>query len=102
MGYLAAAEDYHFGNAGYYDFCKCTAAGSKSCSKDMWHDHEPAVDIVDEMYYSTNYFTATAIQKIRARNQSAPFYLHLTYQSVHAPFEDPPSWLSGYTDGSGM
>ena len=36
--------------------------------------------------------TATAIEKIEQRDKSRPFYLHLTYQSVHAPFEQPPAW----------
>ena len=36
--------------------------------------------------------TATAIEKIKQRDKSRPFYLHLTYQSVHAPFEQPPAW----------
>ena len=41
---------------------------------------------------SANFYTDTSIAKIRGRNKTAPFYLHLTYQSVHGPFEEPPVW----------
>ena len=70
---------------------KCTAS-DKSCRKDMWHDHAPGTDVIDRIYYSANFYTDTAMEKIQKRNQSKPFYLHLTYQSVHAPFEEPPIW----------
>ena len=39
-----------------------------------------------------NFYTDQAILRIRDRNRSRPFYLHQTYQSVHKPFEEPPSW----------
>ena len=58
----------------------------------MWHDHAPGTDVIDRIYYSANFYTDTAMEKIQKRNQSKPFYLHLTYQSVHAPFEEPPIW----------
>eukprot|EP00935_MAST-01C_sp_MAST-1C-sp1_P000143 g143.t1 len=90
VGYLNAAEDYHFGNAGYYQTKQCSDA---NCSKDMWHNHGPGADIVDQIYYSAEFYTNWAIGLLRNRSKTKPFYLHLTYQSVHAPFEDPPAWL---------
>ena len=59
----------------------------------MWLNQGPATDIVDKIFYSANYFTSVAVEKIAQRNVSKPFYLHLTYQNVHSPFEEPPAWL---------
>ena len=59
VGYLNAAEDYHYGNKDYYTTQQCAAWASpdngKSCEKDMWHDHGPGSDIVDQIYYSANF-----------------------------------------------
>ena len=45
------------------------------------------------MTLSTTYSTRrTSTQLGRFNLSSKPFYLHLTYQSVHGPFEEPPVW----------
>ena len=31
-------------------------------------------------------------KRIKNRNASRPFWLHLTYQAVHAPYTDPAPW----------
>ena len=85
VGYLGGAEDYHWGNQANQgvdqgsNHCSATA---RSCPKDMWHNQSPGIDIVDEIYYSANFYTSTAVDKIAQRDKSAPFYLHLTYQNV--------------------
>jgi hypothetical protein len=102
VGYLGAEEDYHFGNSGppkcyWHSNCSndinATQCLNANCKKDMWHDHGPGMDIIDKIYYSTNFYTEWAIKLLRNRVKQKPFYLHLTYQSVHSPFEDPPAWL---------
>lgn len=102
VGYLAAQEDYHFGNSGppkcyWHSNCSnainATQCSNANCKKDMWHDHGPGVDIIDQIYYSTNFYTEWAIKLLRNRVKQQPIYLHLTYQAVHSPFENPPAWL---------
>ena len=81
----------------------------------MWLNQEPGVSVVDEIYCpfqlpttasmplcwidesvlladSTNFYTDYAINLIRHRDKSKPFYLHQTYQAVHAPWQEPPEW----------
>jgi len=44
-------------------------------------------------YYSTNFFTEGAIARIKGRNKTKPFWLHLTYQAVHTGAARlPPLW----------
>jgi hypothetical protein len=59
----------------------------------MWLNDGPAVDSVKQDYYTTNYFSEYAIDRIKARNQTKPFWLHLTYQAVHTGSgRSPPVW----------
>ena len=41
---------------------------------------------------SANFYSDISVARIRGRDRSKPFYLHLTYQSVHGPYEEPPAW----------
>ena len=43
----------------------------------------PATELIDQIYYSTNFYTAQTVKALQARNTSKPFWLHLTYQAVH-------------------
>ena len=45
-------------------------------------NHVPGVSVVDDIYYSANFYSDRAQGLIRARDKAKPFYLHLTYQSV--------------------
>lgn len=96
----------HWGNEQSGDVSK------NATKKDMWHNEGPGSDVIDDIYYSTNYYTDTAIGLLQNRNKSKPFWLHLTsvprllycltvqgfivphfrYQAMHAPIEDPPVW----------
>jgi arylsulfatase B len=89
VGYLEAAEDYHWGNMKGPDKCDAT---NITCKKDLWHNLLPGHDVVDEIFYSANFYAERAVDLIKRRNASVPFYLHQTFQSVHGPFEDPPVW----------
>ena len=59
VGYLEAAEDYHWGNRGSIGPAHCNASAA-SCLKDMWHDHQPGYDVVDDIFYSANFYTTRA------------------------------------------
>lgn len=80
VGYLEGGESYKWGGAG-------GAPGAFDPAQvkhhDMWHSHAPATGLVDQINYSTNFYTAQAVERIRERNTSKPFWLHLTYQAVH-------------------
>ena len=69
--------------------CSATAP---TCQKDMWLNQGPGTSVVDQIYYSANFYTDFAIDLIEKRDKAKDFYLHLTYQSVHAPWQDPPEW----------
>ena len=69
--------------------CSATAP---TCQKDMWLNQGPGTSVVDEIFYSANFYTDFAIDLIEKRDKAKPHYLHLTYQSVHAPWQDPPEW----------
>ena len=63
-----------------------TPAMEHNCSYDLWEGQAPASrTTVASMDYSTNEFSARAIEKINARAAGAPLYIHLTWQNVHAP-----------------
>lgn len=59
----------------------------------MWHDAEPAVDLVAGDFYNTNFFTQGSTDAIAKRNVSKPFWLHLLHQAVHTgDHRSPPEW----------
>ena len=47
--YLGGAEDYHWGNAGYYTPEACDDQ-SPGCIKDMWQNQFPGTEVIDEIY----------------------------------------------------
>ena len=101
VGYLAHGEGYNWGNAGnspnkgkqWADYCvgsNVTNNLTQFCAKDMWQNEITGWDVVDDIAYSTNFYTRRAVELIQAHDPSQPFYLHLTYQAVHNPLEQPP------------
>ena len=46
VGYLGGMEQYSWGDS------KLTPPAGYNVTKDMWHDHLPGTDIVDEIEYS--------------------------------------------------
>ena len=68
-GYLHGSENYEYGNhsQAYY-------------TKDFWHDAKPGDDVIDEIYYSTNWYTAQAVSIIEQHPLDKPLWLHLPYQ----------------------
>ena len=46
VGYLGGMEQYSWGDS------KLTLPAGYNVTKDMWHDHLPGTDIVDEIEYS--------------------------------------------------
>lgn len=60
--------------------------------KDFWHDRHPGDDVLDDVFYSTNFYTSTAVSLIEGHNRSRPLWIHLAYQAVHSPYTNPPQW----------
>ena len=87
VGYLHGSENYEFGNhdQAYYH-------------KDFWHDSLPGDDVVDEIYYSTNWYTERAVGIINNHSLDQPLWLHLPYQAIHSPYSEPPAWEQIPTD----
>ena len=95
VGYLAAWESYEFGNN---MGCGRNSQNNTCLQKDFWHDHQPGQDVVDEINYSTNYYTNRAVALIHNSSSSSPLWVHLAYQAVHGPYTNPPAW--NLTDSS--
>eukprot|EP00041_Stephanoeca_diplocostata_P013943 m.249525 g.249525 ORF g.249525 m.249525 type:complete len:537 (+) comp19525_c0_seq2:91-1701(+) len=93
VGYLGGAEEYVYGD-NYFGQPGHDCPGKPAhCIKDFWYNGEPAPpNVIDQVFYSTNYYTTTATQIISSHNMSESLWLHLTYQGVHAPYVEPPVW----------
>mgnify|MGYP003338108519 CR=1 FL=1 len=69
-------------------------------AKDFWHDQHPGDGIIDEVFYSTNWYTRRAVSLIERHPIQRNLWLHLPYQAVHHAdsrlpdrgFTEPPSW----------
>jgi len=95
-GYLGGGEAYKWGGG---------SEDPTSGAHDFWHNEAPGVELVPQIYYSTNFYSEYAVARIMERNRSRPFWLHVAYQAVHsgefredAPPEDdlPPG--TGFRD----
>jgi arylsulfatase A-like enzyme len=95
VGYLAAWESYQYGNN---MGCGKNASEATCLRKDFWHDHQPGEDVVDEINYSSNYYTKRAVALIQNSTAETPLWIHLAYQAVHSPYTNPPVW--NLTDSS--
>ena len=58
VGYLWGGESYVGGNHSIRTF-----------TKDFWHDHKAGDDLVDEVYYSTNFYSRRAVSIIEAHGE---------------------------------
>lgn len=84
VGYLGGAESYFYG---------LESGENKSRSNfDMWQDSAPGKDVVDDIFYSANFYSQRAVEIIRQHNQSRSLFLYLALQNVHAPYQTPPAW----------
>ena len=78
VGYLGGAEGYN---------------QTIDQSHDFWFDYFPAnASILEQVYYSTNYYTSRSVSLIEAHDPATPLYLDLRYQGVHGPYVNPPAW----------
>ena len=86
---------------------------------DFWHNLHPGSDVVDSVFYSTNYYTSRAIALIqnfsdyhKRQSQGSVYseygegtkswgggtgkqealWVHLAHQAVHSPIVDVPPW----------
>jgi len=93
VGYLSGSESYTYGDG---------SSNATHGKHDMWHDLHPGIDVVPEMYYSTNYYADVAVRIIKNHSSStsattmttspAPLFMYLPSQNVHSPYERPPEW----------
>ena len=58
----------------------------------MWHDNHTGADVIDQIEYSTNYYTRRAVGLIQAAASDEPLALFLLYQGVHVPYGAIPAW----------
>merc|ERR1712190_432155 len=86
VGYLHADAAYQQGDMTFKE------QKSVYWQKDFWHDHKPGDDLVDDIEYSTNWYTDRAVSIINSYTGKNPMWLHLAYQGVHAPWTQPPAW----------
>ena len=63
-----------------------------SCHSDFWANHTDGRAVVENVWYSTNYFADRAIDIIDAQPKGEPLYIHLNWQAMHVPYAIPPGW----------
>ena len=98
VGFLAGSESYRFGGG---------VANATLGKHDLWHDGTPGFDIVPQMSYASDFYTATAVDLIEAHGERkrmqllspgdgekpeelGPFFIYFSIQNVHAPYQLPP------------
>lgn len=74
MGYLGGSQNYNWGGGSEDPY---------EGKHDMWHNELPGTDVVPEIYYSTEFYTGYAIDKIEKRNTTRPLWIHVAYQAMH-------------------
>ena len=82
VGYLNAHENYTYGGS----------LEPATHSKDFWHNSGPGDDLVDQIWYSTNWYTTRAVDIVNQHPLEKPLWIHLPYQAIHAPYQEPPVW----------
>ncbi|HEX8914097.1 MAG TPA: arylsulfatase [Humisphaera sp.] len=61
---------------------------------DWFRDNEP----VKEAGYSTNLIGDDAVKYIGAQDPSKPFYMYLTFNAPHTPYQAPQAYVDRYKD----
>eukprot|EP00037_Helgoeca_nana_P010113 m.88875 g.88875 ORF g.88875 m.88875 type:complete len:637 (-) comp20024_c0_seq1:254-2164(-) len=74
VGYLGGSQNYNWGGGSENPY---------EGKHDMWHNELPGTDVVPEIYYSTEFYTGYAIDKIEKRNTTRPLWIHVAYQAMH-------------------
>ena len=83
VGFLGGSEKYHNGGG---------PADPTSGSHDLWENLDPALKLVPNMTYSSNYYTQHAVDLINQQDKNTPFFMYFAIQNVHSPYELPPAW----------
>jgi len=87
-GYIGGGESYDHGCV-YGQTGNCTNHDMwctlKPCSRELLYDADGG-DV-----YSTDFYTRTGLSELKNRDKSKPFWLHMAYQAVHAPYTSPPA-----------
>lgn len=74
----------------------CTMNGSAFL--DMFDDDVPALEVKDSQIFSDFRYRKRAVELINEHDTSTPFFLYLSLQSPHAPFEAPEEFAARYGD----
>lgn len=92
------------GSAALATTCVCLPQASPGCSAAHTNstaglNDKPAVNVVDSIYYSANYFTESAqkvIEEFSAESTEeddpSRLFLYFPIQNVHSPYQLPPEW----------
>ena len=105
VGYFHADESYDHGEKAFPDDAYSQATTTDEADElnrdsfggpphDMWHGDHAGVDVVPDIYYSTNYYSDRAVSFINQHNNAStsPLFIHLPYQCCHSPYGDVPEW----------
>ena len=96
VGYFQADESYTHGVKDFPDDAGVRDGGGGSAAAapphDMWHGDHAGIDVVPDIYYSTNFYSDRAVSVISQHNGSSPLFIHLPYQCCHSPYGEVPAW----------
>ena len=94
VGYFHADESYSHGTKDFPDYVdqklqpdglahsQARTTDEADGPWDMWHGDHAGIDVVSDIFYSTNYYSDRAISLINQHNKSTPLYIHLPYQVI--------------------
>jgi hypothetical protein len=80
MGYLGGSESYKWGRHDASD-----DPNPLTGSHDMWHNSHPGIDIAATIGYSTSFYAMQAVDRIRKRDLTKNFWLHVAFQVCQSP-----------------
>nr|XP_039251350.1 arylsulfatase J-like [Styela clava] len=87
----------YFGDlTGASDHFTHTACSKQSCGVSMWSSSDgPVNNTWGE--YSAHLYARKAIEVIKKRDIMKPFFLYLSYQSVHSPIQAPDEYIKPFS-----
>nr|KAG5685859.1 hypothetical protein BaRGS_023681 [Batillaria attramentaria] len=82
------------GAAGYYNHSSYSGSNPQNNTYDFWDNRQ--IDWSAYGQYSTDLFTARAKEIIQNSTAGEPWFLFLSYQAAHGPFEVPEHYVNTY------
>jgi len=95
-GFLQGAQSYHNRTSLFYGMDEIPGIETWAIGYDFWRNE--SVELNGRNTYSTYLYSDEAEKIISSKNnESSPFFMYLSFQSVHYPMEVPQTYLDMYS-----